>query len=208
MEAWVQDPLQKLHEKIQRATAESLPEPTAFSLATVDSEGQPRCRTVLFKGLSHGGLRFFTNYRGQKARDLLANPRVCGNFFWTPWAEQARVTGYALPLPRKENEEYFSVRPRASQIGAWASAQSEAFEKFADLEDAVRKIELRFLGQEVPCPPHWGGYVIWPFEIEFWVGREGRLHERYVYSRSQSVDLDLKAFAQAKSAWTHFFRFP
>jgi pyridoxamine 5'-phosphate oxidase len=156
----------------------------AMSLATVSAQGQPTIRTVYYKGLLRGGLCFYTNYHSQKSKELLASPKTALLFFWKELHEQVRIEGIAEKLTREESETYFKTRPRLSQIGAWASEQSSVIKSSDILAERVASFESKFAGQEVPCPPHWGGFHVLPLKYEFWFGREGRLHERYVYERS------------------------
>lgn len=191
------DPLISLDQWVQDAVKNGVSEPNAMTLATVSSDQQPHNRVVLYKGLVRGGLSFYTNYRGQKARDIEFNPKVSVNFFWAPLARQIRIYGLVSKLTREESERYFKSRPRISQLGAWASQQSEEVGGVEVLAARLAEVESRFAGTEVICPPHWGGYQIMPLYFEFWVGREGRLHERYCFERSDST-----------ADWRRFMRFP
>lgn len=157
-----------------------------MSLATVDSRGQPQCRTVLFKGLARQGFSFFTNYDSPKALQLEDNPKATLLFLWAALEQQIRIEGQVEKLSRAENEVYFKTRPRESQLGAWTSQQSAEIPSHESLRKHFQEIEDRFQGKEVPCPPHWGGYRLVPTMMEFWFGRPGRLHERYIYERSAS----------------------
>lgn len=178
------DPIDNFLKLYKAAQIKGVPDANAMALATVNKENQPSIRIVLYKGISDGGFSFFTNYDGRKARDIESNSKVSANFFWPHLDQQIRIEGEAQKLSREESEEYFSTRPRLSQIGAWASHQSEKIESFAFFKLKLEKIEQKFKGMIVPCPPHWGGYRINPAEIEFWFGKAGRLHERYVYKKS------------------------
>lgn len=192
---WSLDPLKHLDDIYQEALTQNLPEPNAMTLATVNSRGQPAARVVLFKGFLRNGLTFYSNYEGRKAREIQLNPQVCVNFFWPQLAKQVRIEGRAEKLTRLESEAYFKTRSRISQIGAWASAQSEEIADAEYLEKKWSEFDKRFAGQEVSCPPHWGGYLIVPSEVEIWLGRHGRLHERYVF---QKMGAD----------WKHLMRSP
>lgn len=170
----------------KEAEDKKLPEANAMSLATVDVQNKPSVRVVLLKGMSEEGFVFYTNYKGKKAQDLDNNKFVSANFFWPQLEKQVRIQGFAEKVSRAESEAYFKTRPRESQIGAWASSQSEEIPNFDFLQEKFKKIELQYENKEVPCPPHWGGYVIKPQLIEFWFGRMGRMHERYVYTQNGS----------------------
>ena len=164
------------------ATAEpSVVEMTAMQLATVDTAGRPSVRTVLVKGLDERGVVFYTNYESAKARDLDARPSAAAVLVWLPLERQVRLSGPVTRVERAETEAYFAARPRGSQLGAWASPQSRVVPSRAALEDAVREIEERFAGGEVPAPPNWGGYRLAPDVVEFWQGRADRLHDRIRY---------------------------
>lgn len=192
---WSKDPLKHLDEIIQEATLKKLPDPNAMSLATVSPTGQPSARIVLFRGFIRDGISFYTNYEGRKSLDISTQPQVCANFFWAPLEKQVQIIGRAEKLSRTESEAYFRGRPRISQLGAWASAQSKEIPSFDFFQQKLAEVEKKFLNQEVPCPPFWGGFLIIPTEVEIWLGRLGRLHERYVYQKMGTQ-------------WRHFMRSP
>lgn len=177
------DPFVSLDQKVAEATAQGIRDANAMTLATVGEGGRPAARIVLYKGLIRGGLSFYTNFKSRKGRELAANERASAVFFWPSLHEQIRVEGRVVKLLRAESEAYFRTRPRESQLGAWASAQSEEIANLDELAAKVELIERRFAGQEVPCPPHWGGYHLVPEAFEFWIGRSGRLHERYCFEK-------------------------
>lgn len=153
------------------------------ALVTTSVEGVPSGRMLLLKGVDERGFVFYTNYESPKARDLAANPRAALLFFWPP-DRQVRVSGRVARVGRRESERYWRTRPRASQLSAWASRQSEVIESRAVLEKRVAELEGRF-GDEVPCPPFWGGYRLVPESVEFWHHREDRLHDRLRYDRTE-----------------------
>ena len=177
------DPIDNFLKLYKVAQIKGVPAANAMALATVNSENQPSARTVLLKDVSGGGFSFFTNYNSHKAQDIENNNKVSANFFWPQLEQQVCIEGVAEKISREESEKYFSTRPRLSQIGAWASHQSEKIESFESLKEKIENLEQKYKGQTVPCPPHWGGYQINPTEIEFWFGKDGRLHERYVYKK-------------------------
>jgi pyridoxamine 5'-phosphate oxidase len=153
-------------------------EPNAIQLATVGAAGRPSVRTVLVKALDERGIVFYTGYRSAKAADLAQNPYAAAVFAWLPLERQARLSGPVERVTRAETEAYFASRPRGSQVAAWASAQSAVIPSRASLEAEVRAVEARFAGVDVPAPPEWGGYRLRPEVVEFWQGRQDRLHDR------------------------------
>ena len=164
-------------------------EPNAMTLATVNNSSQPSARIVLLKTASAEGFEFFTNYNSQKAQDLEQNPRAALLFFWKEIERQVRIEGLVEKLPRERNQVYFQSRPRGSQIGAWASPQSQVIPNRELLENEVEKISGQFENVDpLPCPDHWGGYLVRPMMIEFWQGRGDRLHDRYRYTRNENEE--------------------
>lgn len=157
--------------------------PQAVSLGTANASGRPSVRTVFLKGYDERGFIFYTNYGSRKGKELLQNPQAALLFYWKSLSRQVRIVGRTKRVSRKESEAYFRTRSRESQLGAWASAQSEAIPSRAALLKKVAQFGKRFKGTDVPLPPSWGGILLVPSEIEFW--REGahRLHDRIVYKK-------------------------
>ncbi|WP_437045392.1 pyridoxamine 5'-phosphate oxidase [Streptomyces sp. enrichment culture] len=166
----------------QAATEGGMFEPNAMVVSTADAGGRPSSRTVLLKHFDERGFVFYTNYGSRKARDLAENPHVSLLFPWHPMARQVIVTGEARRTGRDETAAYFRTRPHGSQLGAWASTQSSVVASRAELDAAYAELAARYPeGEQVPVPPHWGGFRVVPRTVEFWQGRENRLHDRLRY---------------------------
>jgi pyridoxamine 5'-phosphate oxidase len=157
--------------------------PNAVVLATVDAEGHPDARVVLLKGIDVRGFQFFTNYQSAKGSELASNPHASLVFYWDAMGRQVRVRGRTERLSESESDAYFQSRPRESRIGAWTSEQSRPVESREALEARFAEVEARFAGEEVPRPPHWGGFLLRPVEVEFWAEGDWRVHDRIRFSR-------------------------
>jgi pyridoxamine 5'-phosphate oxidase len=171
----------------ERVDRTRLPEPTAFALGTVGSDGRPAVRMLLLKGVEDGAFVFYTNLESRKGRELKANPVAAMCFHWQPLEIQVRIEGDIAAVAPSLADAYFASRARGSQLGAWASAQSWPMESVGDLERRLAEFERRFEGSAVPRPPHWSGFALTPHRIEFWKNRLNRLHERHLYERSGGV---------------------
>ena len=177
------DPMAQFRAWFQDARTAGLYEPEAMTVSTVGPDGRPTARYVLLRGLDERGFAFYTNYHSAKGRDLADRPHAALTFGWLQVHRSVRVEGRVERLPEHESDAYFASRPRAAQIGAWASPQSTVIPGREALDRAVAEVETRFAGVEVPRPPHWGGFVVAPDRVEFWQGRSGRLHDRARYVR-------------------------
>jgi pyridoxamine 5'-phosphate oxidase len=180
------DPIKQFQIWFNDAIAAKLPLPEAMTLATATPDGKPSARMVLLKQADHDGFVFFTNYRSAKAEQLDDNPYAALVFYWSQLDRQVRVEGSVVRTSEQESRDYFKTRPRESQIGAWASAQSQAIASREVLERRAQELEDLYSGREVDCPDYWGGYRLRPERIEFWKSRIGRLHDRILYQRDPS----------------------
>lgn len=185
------DPVTMFRQWLDEALEAGVHEPNAMVVATVSADGQPSSRMVLLKGVSDEGFVFFTNAFSRKGTELAANPRCALLFPWHPLERQVRIDGAATPLPVEEVEAYFDVRPRGSQLGAWASHQSRPVPSREALAAAYDEVAERYPEPDpVPVPEEWGGYRVRPEAVEFWQGRPGRMHDRLVYTRAEGSTAD------------------
>ncbi len=175
--------LRRLNTVLARARRQRLHEPTAMALATADSRGRPSVRTVLLKGLDARGLVFYTNLRSRKGRTLATNPHAALCLYWDPLRRQILVEGRVERISAREADAYWATRPRASQLAAWASRQSQPLDRRATLLVRLATARRQFAGRPVPRPPHWSGVRVIPDRLEFWTARPNRLHDRLCYTR-------------------------
>lgn len=177
------DPMQRFAELFAQARLNPCHDATGMTLSTVGADGRPSARVVLLKGADGGGFVFYTNSRSRKGRELAGNPHVALTLWWPHIGWQVRVEGAAALVSDEEADAYFATRPRGSQLGAWASEQSETLRSRAELEERLAALTAKYEGKTVPRPPHWTGYRVTPTVIELWKNREDRLHEREQYAR-------------------------
>lgn len=178
-------PIQQFNQWLKEAAQQpAITEPTAMTLATATRDGHPSARIVLLKKADAEGFLFYTNLNSRKSSEIKENPNVSLVFYWMPLGRQVRVEGEVIPAAPYESDDYFSSRPRARQLGAWASQQSRPMETREELERRFEALAAKYEGKEIPRPPHWGGWRVVPRSIEFWTASDERLHLRELYQRS------------------------
>lgn len=176
-----QNPVDQFDLWFQDAVKYEKSDPNAMTLSTAGESGVPSARIVLLKEYDHNGFVFYTSYASRKSKEFEHNPAACLNFFWPELIRQVRIEGTVEKVSREMSANYFKKRPRASQLSAWASPQSEAVFSRDELEQKVKELDEKFAGKEIPLPPEWGGYRLKPTYFEFWQGRVNRLHDRLCY---------------------------
>ena len=189
------DPIKQFQLWLNDAVAAKIFLPEAMTLATATPDGKPSARMVLLKQVDHDGFVFFTNYHSAKAGQLEENPYAALVFYWSQLDRQVRVEGSVVRTSAEESRDYFHTRPKESQIGAWASAQSEVISGRDVLEQRAKELEDLYRDREIDCPEHWGGYRLRPERIEFWKSRVGRLHDRILYQRGSGDEWTISRLA-------------
>ncbi|MEZ4904436.1 MAG: pyridoxamine 5'-phosphate oxidase [Spirosomataceae bacterium] len=174
-------PIEQFDKWFEEALLAEVIEPNAMVISTINKEGYPQGRIVLLKDVDKNGFTFYTNYESQKGTELSIHPFAALTFWWAELERQVRIVGKVEKVSEAESDAYFAIRPRGSQLGAWASAQSKQIENREILTQKIAQLEVRFANQTIPRPPHWGGYRVVPSQIEFWQGRASRLHDRLRY---------------------------
>lgn len=179
-----QDPIKQFEKWFNDAIKAGIHEPNAMTLATATNDGRPSARILLLKGFTQEGFIFYTNYLSRKGREMAKNPLASIVFFWGEMERQVRIEGTIEKVSKEESEAYFHSRPKLSQIGALASPQSQEIADRTVIESKMQQLEAQYTDSEVPKPSHWGGYILKPQLVEFWQGRQSRLHDRIVYKKA------------------------
>lgn len=191
----LESPIAQFEQWFREAEKCELEEPNAMCLATADAVGQPTTRIVLLKDFSEKGLTFYTNYESRKSEQIQANPKAAANFLWLPLQRQVNVVGSVERISKAESLKYFLSRPFGSQLGAWASPQSKAITSRSILEAKLDQLKHKFADGKVPLPDNWGGYRIVPESIEFWQGRQNRLHDRFIFRSRDTGEWSVERLA-------------
>ena len=179
------NPIDEFKKWFKEAQKKNILEPNAMTLSTISSKGNINSRTVLLKGINDKGFIFYTNYESKKGKDINFNSNVSLVFLWKELEKQIIVKGNAKKISKKDSEKYFQSRPRSSRIAAWASNQSKILSFENELKDRFLEYEEKFRNKDIPLPDFWGGFLVEPKSIEFWIGRKSRMHDRILYSRNQ-----------------------
>ncbi len=182
------DPISQFKNWFKEALETKINEPNAMTLATVSSDGKPSARIMLLKGVEDNGFVFYTNYLSRKGKEIARNPAAAIVFFWKELERQVRIEGTLEKVSKEESERYFISRPKASQLGALASPQSQEIAGKEVLEKSLKQLEEKFSEQEIQKPSYWGGYILKPQMVEFWQGGPGRLHDRIVYKKADKTN--------------------